>query len=268
MIHINLYTSIKIFLIYVAPSGIEPNTFKRKVNKLLTVQLGATSLPELPNFNNHVDSIIQEDSPEIKSPGVRFGVEKTFGTKLLKKLNSRNQDSIKDFKPNAKINKLETPAQDKEFDKFDHLLGDSFQQQDIESIEEFDYEESDGDEKEEIKVLKGLAEGIKEPHLKGKSKVSKNIKLKNFLWTLVYPSLVSSAVQKKVEARRNLSEKAGLKRIKEQKDIVTQFIMRHCTSSLEKIYNEEKAFSIIIEDNEKKVSSSEISRRFTLITVE
>ena len=101
-------------------------------------------------------------------------------------------------------------------------------------------------------------------------KVNKCIKdLKLIMWTLAYPLLFKSDIEKKVEDRRKKFEKGKLKKIQELTNFVLEHIKKHCYLPLNNLYKDAKYYTIVNEekDAKRKISPKDLKKNITLITV-
>ena len=148
---------------------------------------------------------------------------------------------------------------DKEFDKFNYLLGTSFDEV-IPNVET-------KDDEEDKQVIKGLTKLIKEPRSKKRAKPSRKAKLRQCLWAIVFPSIMIKHTPNRVIKHRHIREYFGLRKIQEVKDTIIEFVKEYCSTPLKEIYYEKKPLEIINEDDEKKISVKESNKRFPLLMV-
>ena len=125
---------------------------------------------------------------------------------------------------------------DTEFDKFNYLLGGSFDE-----VDEGIPEVKTKDDEEEKHVIKSLTKLIKEPCLEKRAKLSQKVE--------------------------HIRENFGLRKSQEVKDAIIEFVKEYCLTPLKDIYYEKKSLQIVNEDGEKKISTKELNKRFPLLIV-
>ena len=118
------------------------------------------------------------------------------------------------------------------------------------------------------KKKKGIIKRKSNIRAKAGFKADKEVRV--ILWTMIHPLLLKTAVEaKKVMELRKEVEAGIARRILEQTKALSDFIQKHCSSALNKLYKEKNSMTIVNDGSidGPNISRKDLKKRFTLIIV-
>ena len=118
------------------------------------------------------------------------------------------------------------------------------------------------------KKKKGIIKKKSNVRARAGFKADKEVRV--ILWAMVHPFLLKRAAEEKKVAELRKEVEAGIsRRILEQTKALSDFIEKHCSSALNKLYKEKSSMTIVNDGSidGPNISRRDLKKRFTLITV-